>query len=238
MNKHKDIVNELKQLAPDANWPAEAPFVVPAGYFEQFPAAMLLQVHLEAAPDAGVIAAASPFTAPAGYFDSLPSVVMARISTPAADPVREELETISPLIAAIPREVPFSVPAGYFEALTATPPAPAAPLRVVRRNPARAWLKWAVAACLTAFAGTTALIFLEKNSNTIEKQLEGLDDQDIVYYLQNHTDAFDNDAIFASFADVPASETLQKQLSEEIPPAAIEQYLQQADMSKEVLPNQ
>ncbi|WP_212001697.1 hypothetical protein [Chitinophaga sp. HK235] len=239
MNKHQNISNELKQLAPDANWPADVPFTVPAGYFDRFPETVLQQVHLLKPDFSGIVIPNHPYTTPAGYFDSLPQAIMQRIKGAEENPVEAELEALSPLIAAIPRQTPFTVPAGYFDSLTVHPPAHVAPsLRIVHRNPVRKWIRYAVAACLITFTSTTALLFLQKESHlNVEKQLEGLDNQDIEFYLQNHTDVFDNDAIFASFADVTAPETLQQQLNEEIPPAAIEQYLQQSDLSKEVVPN-
>ncbi|MBC9911476.1 hypothetical protein [Chitinophaga varians] len=240
MNKHEHISNELKQLAPDANWPADAPFTVPAGYFDRLPDAVLQQVHLLQPNHTGVLTPDIPFTVPTGYFEELPQAILQRIHAAEENPVIAELEALSPLLAAIPKPVPFTVPTGYFGSLTALPPESVTPpMRVAHRNPVRKWLKYAVAACLITFAGTTALLFLQRDGSfNVEKQLERIDNQDIEYYLQNHTDAFDNDAIFAGFADVSAPEALQQQLNDGIPPAAIEQYLQQSSFSKEVLPNQ
>ncbi|MBC9931134.1 hypothetical protein [Chitinophaga qingshengii] len=238
MNKHENISNELKQLVPDAQWPADAPFTVPAGYFDRLPDAVLQQVHLLQPDRSEPLLPDHPFSVPAGYFEGLPQTILQRIHQEAKNPIQAELEALSPLLAAMPREVPFTVPAGYFGSLTALPSAPIAPtLHVVHRNPIRKWLKYAVAACLITFAGTTALLFIQKDSSvSLERQLERIDNQDIEYYLQNHTDAFDND--YAGFADVAAPETLQQELNDQIPPAAIEQYLQQSSLSKEVLPNQ
>lgn len=240
MNKHEHISNELKQLVPDANWPADAPFTVPAGYFDRLPDAVLQQVHLLQPDHTDVLTPDLPFTVPTGYFEELPQTILQRIYAAEENPVIAELEAISPLLAAVPKQVPFTVPTGYFGSLTAIPPAPVtSPLRVVHRNPVRKWLRYAVAACLITFAGTTALLFLQRDGNfNVEKQLERIDNQDIEYYLQNHTDAFDNDAIFTGFADVSAPEALQQQLNDGIPPDAIEQYLKQSSFSKEVLPNQ
>ncbi|NSL88899.1 hypothetical protein [Chitinophaga solisilvae] len=238
MNRESYIITELEQLVPGAGWPAEAPFTAPAGYFAQLPAAVLQRIQEEETPPVQSVKPSHPFSVPSGYFDALPKAILQRLHT-AADPIQEELATLSPLLAAIPRQMPFSAPAGYFDTLKPATPATPAPMRTVHRNITGTWLKWAVAACLVAFTGTTALIFLQKeNSFNIERQLEGVSDQDIVNYLQTHTDAFDNDIFFASTdGKDQASEDLQKKLEEEIPADAIEKYLEPV-LSKEVLPNQ
>ncbi|PSL49821.1 hypothetical protein CLV51_1011158 [Chitinophaga niastensis] len=238
MKKQTDITNELMQIAPAANWPADAPFTVPAGYFDQLPAAIITQIRLQEHRSENPVAHNNPFTTPSGYFDQLPQTILQRIKAMDVNPVQEELASLSPFMAAIPRQVPFSVPEGYFDALQATIPVPAAPLKVAYRSSVSRWMKWTVAACLTAFMGTSALLFLANtHNNNIERQLESLSDQDIVNYLSTHTDAFDNDAIFATAANAEAAPGEQSQLNEAVPLEAIEKYLQQTDLSKEVLPN-
>lgn len=252
MNRQTDIANELMQIAPGINWPADVPFKVPAGYFEHLPAAILLQVQLNelrTAPE-------QTLSVPNGYFEDLPLAILQRIKVEEAQqtvhpdtarltsfseealphPVQSELASLSPFLAAIPKEVPFTVPNGYFENLQVNITRPANPLKVVHRKRAAAWIKWTVAACLTAFVGSTAILFVANNNNhhnNIEKQLEDLNDQDIVNYLQTHTDSFDNDAFFATSMETTP---VQKQLNESVPLDAIEKYLQQTDLSKEVLP--
>lgn len=242
MNRQTYISDELLQIAPGISWPAEVPFTVPADYFEHLAAAILLQIQLE---DLRSETAATPghqATIPAGYFEELPKAILQRIQAEEEQPdlitAKAELETLSPFLAAIPREVPFTVPNGYFETLRADAdhPRTANPLRTVHRNRTATWLKWTVAACLTAFIGSSALLFVINNNNhhnNIEKQLEALDDQDIVNYLQTHTDPFDNDAFFATSVEATP---VQNQLNEAVPLEAIEKYLQRTDLSKEMLP--
>lgn len=237
MNRQTDIANELMQIAPGINWPADVPFEVPAGYFEHLPAAILLQVQLEelrTAPE-------QTLSVPNGYFEDLPLAILQRIKVEeatqqTAHPVQSELAALSPFLSAIPKAVPFTVPNGYFENLQVNITLPVNPLKVVHRKRAAAWIKWTVAACLTTFVGSTAILFIANNNNhhnNIEKQLEDLNDQDIVNYLQTHTDSFDNDAFFATSMETTP---VQKQLNESVPLDAIEKYLQQTDLSKEVLP--
>lgn len=236
MNKQTYIANELKQIAPDINWPAEAPFTVPVGYFEQLPAVIMLQIQLEDLRS-GTPAVQQHPTIPAAYFDGLSQTIMQRIKAEETSTPQAELESLSPFLAAIPKQVPFTVPEGYFESLQVNHLLPAPPLRVVHRTNASTWIKWTVAACLTALVGSSAILFITSGNGhyKVERQLEDLNDQDIVEYLQTHTDPFDNDAIFASSVSVEAT-PVQKQLNEAVPLEAIEKYLQQTDLSKEVSP--
>jgi hypothetical protein len=52
---------------------------------------------------------------PAGYFEQLPGQILQKVH--AAD-VQEELETLFPLLAGIPKSLPLSVPPDYFEQLS------------------------------------------------------------------------------------------------------------------------
>ncbi|NLR61710.1 hypothetical protein HGH93_26645 [Chitinophaga polysaccharea] len=237
MNKLTNIQNELMQIAPGVNWPAKAPFAVPAGYFEQLPAAIIMQIQLEELRSV----MPAPQDIPIGYFNALPATILQLIKAKEnINPVQTELETLSPFLATIPRKDTLSVPDDYFASLQPGRHIPVvSPIRVVHRNKVSTWMKWTVAACLTLFIGSSAILFIVNNNyhnTSIEKQLEDLNDQDIVQYLQTHTDSFDNDAVFASSAAQEVS-PVQHQLSEDVPLDAIEKYLLQTDLSKEVLPD-
>lgn len=52
---------------------------------------------------------------PAGYFEQLPGQILQKVH--AAD-VQEELETLSPLLAGVPKSLPLSVPPDYFKQLS------------------------------------------------------------------------------------------------------------------------
>ena len=61
------------------------------------------------------------FTVPEGYFENFSAAVWAIIKSQHATP-KEELETVSPLLAAIPKKMPFTVPENYFQSLGADLP--------------------------------------------------------------------------------------------------------------------
>jgi adenylate kinase len=57
----------------------------------------------------------APGEVPAGYFEQLPEQILQRVRTAE---VKEELETLSPLLAEAPKSVPLTVPPDYFNQLS------------------------------------------------------------------------------------------------------------------------
>jgi len=204
MNKKgKDIADELVEIVPGLNLPADA-----------------------------------PFTAPEGYFNALPEQIMQRIRAANADaePVQEELAALSSLLAAAPRPQPQSVPSGYFEKLpervmAAIAEEKAIPAKVVPlRNTRRRYMAWIAAASVAAIL--TGVLFMFKgtshNASSLEAQLAGIPDQEIVDYLQTHTDAFDNEAIFSNVSTEEVADELPSMSTDlsTLPTEAIQKYLE------------
>jgi len=204
MNKKgKDIADELVEIVPGLNLPADA-----------------------------------PFTAPEGYFNALPEQIMQRIRAANADaePVQEELAALSSLLAAAPRPQPQSVPSGYFEKLpervmAAIAEERAIPAKVVPlRNTRRRYMAWIAAASVAAIL--TGALFMFKgtshNASSLEAQLAGIPDQEIVDYLQTHTDAFDNEAIFSNVSTEEVADELPSMSTDlsTLPTEAIQKYLE------------
>jgi len=204
--KGKDIVQELKEIAPGLDLPS-----VP------------------------------PYQAPEGYFNALPEQVLQRVRAADAPTVQEELETLSPLLGSIPRLQPLRVPEGYFEDLPGRilqgidnqePPAKVVPLR-----PRRRYLSWVAAACFIGFAGLGALFLLRQPTTTggrsLETQLAGISDQEIIDYLQARSDAFDNEAIISGVSNAVATDELPRISTNlnDLPADAIENYLENAGWS-------
>jgi hypothetical protein len=191
---------------------------------------------------------AFPMSAPAGYFDQLSAAVMARIADEdkTAVPVteaREELEALSPFLAGMSRTMPFPVPAGYFNQLSTTimegltdVSAPAA-MPVIRRINARRYFKWAVAACLIAVVSVSTLLFTRENyhaANAMEKNLANVSDQEIMEYLQSHTDVFDREEL-ASYAPLAEESNGIPDAVDELPAEAIQHYLDNTGLLNESL---
>lgn len=58
-----------------------------------------------------------PYQVPQGYFDGLAQAILRRIKTDSFD-ARQEVETLSPLLAGLNKKMPFSVPDDYFTELS------------------------------------------------------------------------------------------------------------------------
>lgn len=59
----------------------------------------------------------NPFSVPEGYFEGLAAAVLARVKADeGTQTASQELETLSPLLAGLPRTMPFALPEGYFAA--------------------------------------------------------------------------------------------------------------------------
>ena len=55
-----------------------------------------------------------PFSVPDGYFDGLAAQILARAKAP-EQAAAEELQSLSPLLASLPKGLPYTVPEGYFD---------------------------------------------------------------------------------------------------------------------------
>ncbi|HEU0110531.1 MAG TPA: hypothetical protein VFQ73_06615 [Flavisolibacter sp.] len=59
----------------------------------------------------------NPFSVPEGYFDGLATSIMAKIKGQGELSACEEIASLSPLIAGIPRTMPYAIPEHYFQAV-------------------------------------------------------------------------------------------------------------------------
>jgi len=126
------------------------------------------------------------FSVPAGYFESLIDQTESRIS-------EQAIRDLAPTSG-------FIIPEGYFNTLPqrilasaagASKPAEAI-VKPIRSN----WLKYAAAACLTAILGSV-LIFSNRE-DSFESGLSRIPDQEIINYLQIHSDVGDTPMILES----------------------------------------
>lgn len=180
------------------------------------------------------------YEVPVGYFEQLPGHIMQQIKALEEPSVQQELNEVAPLLAQLPRQHPYSVPSGYFDALpakvmTTIPMQDTA--KIVRMPSRKTYWKWAVAAGITACVAVSTMLFINNNGtgNNMEAQLAAISDQAMMDYLQTYEE--DNDPIFVNVAQQAAMQQEQSTV-DALPTAAIEQYLENSDLSSEVPSNE
>lgn len=201
MENRTDILIELQELSPLlANMEKADVFTVPAGYFEQLSADILMGIGT---------ASDKPFAAdvPAGYFNSLATNILARINEQQTGDASAEIKALSPMLHSIRHKQVFEVPQGYFEnagvGLLAAVHAQSKVVPMQRRS--NNFFKYAVAAAFTGMMALSVFKFTDgpatksdlpgyvkagmNDIRDIDQELAKISDDDIVKYLEaNGTD--------------------------------------------------
>lgn len=209
MNTREDILNELKSIAPALISIRELNvFKVPDGYFDNFSSALFNEINLQ---DSSVLPleALNMMDVPAGYFDTLAENILAKIKAGQLT-AAEELQHISPALAATGNDNVFTVPGRYFEDLPEIILSRVnTTAKVIAMKPRRFFSRYAAAAIVTGVLGLSLFsLFNKKNSgdtmpdvqltasvmaeaknimqtNSFDKKLETVSDNEIVDYLEN-----------------------------------------------------
>lgn len=226
------------------------PYQVPEGYFGLLPGIILNAVKASAAPSTqeelqllspilGQLQKTSPFTLPETYFNELAAEIVSGIK--ALDFVNQELETLPGSMSDIKTTNVYNVPEGYFQHL------PVSVLRKAKNQQkekgvmvpfTKRILRYSVAALLTGIIALGAwMYFGEKplvNSYREFADIKKISDEEIVKYLDNNTDAFDESTITASF-DLEEEDV--KELLAGLPDEELQRYLDQNSLSKDLITN-
>jgi hypothetical protein len=108
MENRNNILKELRNISPVvADISHQAPYTVPAGYFEGL-ANQLLQLVKAGETSSVIPKANNPYTVPQGYFEGLANNMLQR--------VKAEEGSLSPALQQANNN-PYEVPQGYFEGL-------------------------------------------------------------------------------------------------------------------------
>ncbi|MFN4006618.1 MAG: hypothetical protein ACK4HE_03805 [Chitinophagaceae bacterium] len=164
--------NEIQALSPTvAGLPHDMPYQVPHDYFNTLPQRTLLQVSLQATPEA--------YQIPPAYFEQLPNNILQQLRKAA---VKEELASISPFLAQLPNTTPLQVPTNYFVQLQAKTSAlnSASQGKLMNMQRIRT-LYMAAAAAVVASLVTIGLQLQPMHSH--QQAAHTLSDDEIVYFL-------------------------------------------------------
>ncbi len=235
MKHNTDILNELMEISTLlAGIEKHNLFTVPAGYFEQLPGLLLMEVRDGEQGILNDISRKNEASVPAGYFDHLADTILSRIKKEQLQTPAGELRELSPMLYSIRDANPFTVPAGYFNSLSASImdklKSPASKLSVVRRT-SSVFMKYAVAA---AFTGIMALGVFKFTSPTIaktdasawtmnvDKELDNVSDDDMIRYLEANGENVDAITVASKTLDENELPTQADYLNDE---KALDNYL-------------
>jgi hypothetical protein len=193
METRETILKELESISPAvANLANTNVFTVPAGYFDQLPAAILSRIQSEIIDFGGKV---EPFNVPAGYFDGLAVNILNKIKSQ-EQTVEEELNEIAPLLNTISKQPVYAVPEGYFESLELT-----IPLKLAKPS-ARVFsfgkvMQYAVAACTVGVLAVGAFFYTNNNNDNetmisykvakemnVSAELDNISETEIASYLE------------------------------------------------------
>ena len=223
-----------------SRFPAAMPYTIPEGYFDNLPFRVLLHTKGELVSGISFSEKNVPlYSVPDGYFNSLAEDILKKAKTAGKNEVREELESISPLVNSISRENVFSLPYSYFETLNPVVKAAGSyeTGKVVKMGSGyRNLIRYAAAACAAAIIFTGAYLFfsapadngggmagINKTENVdVDKSIAALSDDEISNYLvrEVNNSIFDNsgmenyDPDIDNLLESASDEELQRYLDE------------------------
>lgn len=187
------------------NWQKEAPtlaamqrknpFIVPAGYFEELSERLISRFRIS------YLNTNTEFGVPEGYFDQLEDHVNAKVFI---ENIRKQGGASG-----------FTTPLNYFENLQARIAYKIAdqqePKKIRKLIPA--WMNYAAAACLTFVVGSVIVFSLQHNTDT--KEISSIPEQEIINYLQMHTDVGDNPVIIENLGKTADLSQINNEISAE-----------------------
>jgi hypothetical protein len=202
MTQRANILQELNELGSTlANASLQNVYTVPSGYFESFAGQVMSKIKSsdsmnEISDQNSVLNSipnVSPYSVPAGYFNDLEEKLMQAVRE-SADYMTagEELQSISPMLAALKKESAYRVPSGYFENLGAGV-SKNQKIKIVSLTNRR-WFRYAAAATITGLVAMVVILFSNQKSATavdenkawakVEKNIQILTDKEILEFVE------------------------------------------------------
>lgn len=188
MSQREAIKNELKQMGLSLeHLSARIPYRVPEGYFEAFSDLLLdrLAVNVD-------LSKSKVYQLPDGYFDGLSDSIIAAIRKAE---VMEEMESLSPLLNTLSKEMPFqqqASPALNMETIMQKAAVHEIPVVQMKARRPLKWMRLAAAAVVAGLLITTAVLY---TSDTNQQS---------------------GDSNFADYAQIDVSQEMSKLSEEEL----------------------
>lgn len=209
----------------------DGPYSIPAQYFEQLSHELLLKVEaMDAVVHEGQYSwqdenRANPFALPDGYFTHFEKQVFSRIFQE-EEPAKDEIDSLSPLLAGLSQQKTFHVPENYFEQTTfgRQPEQQEVQTKVLQHPSVKSikWARWAAAAAVLAIFTLGGFHYLLPSTqisggSSFEQSLAKIPDARIKEWLSNNMDESDINNLGGSLANISSITTTHslKSFSEE-----------------------
>ena len=235
MKASKDILNELREIAPALSGLDKKNFyTVSEGYFEESGQKIMMlavdvQLHgIDLPPVLASIKKKQLHSAPEGYFSSFTDNVIGQIQS---EEVAEELTYTAPLLVGLEKKEAYSVPANYIADF------PANIYKVAAREAAAhdtlieheisVWSIWIeriltvvsrpkysfAMACMVAIVVMISVVYSHSTLTPEEKifaQMQQVPDSELHHYIGKHRDEFDERTILYHINDIEFSHYFDK----------------------------
>lgn len=199
--------------------PKTGPFEVPQGYFDQFcqnitkDTKAIIAITEQGQHTWSETKCATPFGIPENYFAQFEERLFARIFSREEQPVAEEIETLSPLLASLKKEQPFAVPKGYFNSDAFTQQVHDQQLqpKIAQHPSVRSirWAGWAAAAAVVAIFVMGGLHYLIPSGNgnvadspSFQQALAQIPEKNIKEWLSSNMDEADVNNLGGSITNI------------------------------------
>ncbi len=188
MTQRNNILQELNEMnSALANISTGNIYTVPAGYFDGLAATMLNRIKaMNAAnaveelnylsPSLNTISKQNIYSVPAGYFENLAENLMRSIregndqlhKESVGQTAKEEIESLSPLLSGLKKEMPYNVPQGYFETISEKPVREGTKVVSITH---RKWFRYAAAAVVTGVIALSGFLLFGNKKDAAERIL-------------------------------------------------------------------
>ena len=237
MNTKDNILNELKELGSSlAGITLGKSYEVPASYFENLATNVLSKIKEKETTlpsfNMDTVSKEPVFTTPEGYFEGLDEKIMAAIRQhPDYQNPKEEILSISPLLAGLQKLNPYQVPAGYFDNISETINKELNPEVKVISITSNKWFRMAVAAVTITFFAMTGVLYLNQNNKVdasknpdgwISKNIKKLSTQDLDAFIYSTDPGFHGNEM-ASIK--PVKTEYVKSLLEDVSDSELDEFL-------------
>ncbi len=191
MNKHEEILNELKEIAPLLMAVNKQPvYTVPKDFFSNLSNKILACCKITLPSN---LTLSTIYSVPENYFNTFPSAILKKIKL-TENEVSEELQQIAPLLNTISKKNIYSIPTNYFEQIKI--PITKTPAKTISFSKTRKWISYAAAAVMAGVLVTGAFFYVDHSSSyDVTNEIKKASDDELNSYADENSVSFNEDSL-------------------------------------------